>query len=322
MQDGESPPKKARRKAPVGSSLGRPAARGEGGAAAGSAGATPGVVQWGMMAGGNLVPAGRPAPAGLVSSAAASADGGRATPGMHVPYAGPDVMTAKNRITSRRRNTGSATKEVKPELAPPMRPPERKQLPAGKMRLMEKKKALATAAAATAAAAAASALAMAQLPPPVVLLPPPRREWEDYTAEALNVGSPREPKGTPPPRENYRSRQAAAAGASAAAVAGGGGILELVGQVLTERRPDTDRGAAASPAAADRPATAKGEASGVDAREGDALAGLIEASLSAAESPSLSRWQHPAAADGGREAARGDGSAPKTSATELAGHRG
>lgn len=87
--DGESPPKKARRKAPVGSSLGRPAARGEGGAAAGFSGATPGVVQWGMMSGGAVVPAGRPAASGLAGSSAAAS----ATPG--APYLGPDVMTVR-----------------------------------------------------------------------------------------------------------------------------------------------------------------------------------------------------------------------------------
>ena len=87
------------------------------------------------------------------------------------------------------------------------------------------------------------------------------------------------------PREHYRSRQAAAAAASAGAVAGGGAkaILELTGHVLTERQPETDRGAS-SAAADDRSRAAGGD----DAREGDALSGLIDASLSAGFSAAAS----------------------------------
>ncbi len=69
-----------------------------------------------------------------------------------------------------------------------------------------------------------------------------RRDWKMYTAQAhMPDGSPREPKNFPPPARLLHGSRAAAA-AAAIVDPEEAMVVELTGQVLSERLPDTDRG--------------------------------------------------------------------------------
>jgi hypothetical protein len=296
-QTGESPPaeKKARRKGIPGSMLGRPASRGEGGAAAGRGGvagapvravlsqpsyhypwfaSTDSCVDWWVSqawTGGALVAAGRPAPASLVNSGSApngasSQAASAATAAAGAAAVAPTEVTTtasttKNRISTRRR--GRATQQ-RQEAPPPMRPPvpdRKRAAPAPRRK----------------AATAAPPLHLVQQPAAeqqaAASLPQKRRrDWEMYTAAAHRpAGSPREPKEVPPPaRLLHRSRAASAAAVDPAEAM----VLELTGHVLADRIPDTDRG---HPTLATSPATSSaGAAAATLEAEASALSGLAD----------------------------------------------
>ena len=220
-----------------------------------------------------MVPAGRPAPAVLVhngpEAAAAAQPAAAAAPAGADAAAATTVTSSKHRVKSERRNRPVRRRQEAP---PPHRPTAQ-----------DRRRALLAKRNPGAITVPPPALQKVQ---PVRIAPVPhipmyqtreakeiKRDWKEYTAKAhAPEGSPRVPTDVPPPaRLLHGSRAAAAAGVDPEEPI----VMELTGQVLSERLPDANRdqkssGADGASASSDSSKDATEQAVGMNAEADNA----------------------------------------------------